>query len=158
MTQNYWTIYCLTFTLVIIFNSVEIFGPHWPFNLPPLRWFQAAALREAGNTIENEAFFDTLKIRPQLEKSEIRRRAHEAKINIRYFPDGAVSWIRLELVLFISKDGSSSDSFSLFWCFILYNWLIKFCWYSDSNCGSLIQKLQLYQTEPQLLPQLVLVV
>jgi hypothetical protein len=36
-------------------------------------------------------FFDTLKIRPQLEVAEIRRRAHEAKVNIRYFPDGAVS-------------------------------------------------------------------
>ncbi len=40
---------------------------------------------------QSQLYFDTLKIKPQLDISEIRRRAHEAKINIRYFPDGAVS-------------------------------------------------------------------
>ena len=123
-----------------------------------MAWFQAAALREAGNTIENEAFFDTLKIRPQLEKSEIRRRAHEAKINIRYFPDGAVSWIRLELVLFISKDGSFSDSFSLFWCFVIVQLVDKILLIFGFELRISNSEATTLPTEPQLLPQLVLVV
>ncbi len=55
-------------------------------------------MRDGGNVVENEFFFDTLKVRPQLEISEIRRRAHEAKINVRYFPDGSVTFFQYHLL------------------------------------------------------------
>ena len=50
----------------------------------------AKGLSESGNTIENPMFFDTLKVTPRLDQTEIKLRAHEMKINLRYFPDGAV--------------------------------------------------------------------
>lgn len=50
----------------------------------------AKGLRESGNTIHNEMFFDTIKVSPRLALSEIKIRASEMKINLRYFPDGDV--------------------------------------------------------------------
>ena len=50
----------------------------------------AKGLRESGNVVENSQFFDTIKVSPRLSASEIRLRAHEVKINLRYFPDGCV--------------------------------------------------------------------
>ena len=50
----------------------------------------AKGLRESGNVVENAQFFDTIKVSPRLSASEIRLRAHEVKINLRYFPDGCV--------------------------------------------------------------------
>ena len=50
----------------------------------------AKGLRESGNVVENQHFFDTIKVSPRLSASEIRLRAHEVNINLRYFPDGCV--------------------------------------------------------------------
>ena len=50
----------------------------------------AKGLRENGNVIENPVFFDTIKVSPRLSQTEIKIRAHEAKINLRYFDDGCV--------------------------------------------------------------------
>ena len=50
----------------------------------------AKGLRESGNVVENEFFFDTIKVSPRLSANEIRLRAHEVNINLRYFPDGCV--------------------------------------------------------------------
>ncbi len=64
-------------------------------------------MREGGNKVETEIFFDTIKVRPQLEIAEIRKRAHEAKINMRYFPDGSVSKQQS-----VDKDNLDSYSFT----------------------------------------------
>ena len=50
----------------------------------------AKGLRESGNVVENQHFFDTIKVSPRLSATEIRLRAHEVNINLRYFPDGGV--------------------------------------------------------------------
>jgi len=50
----------------------------------------AKGLRENGNVIENPVFFDTIKVSPRLSQTEIKIRAHEAQINLRYFDDGGV--------------------------------------------------------------------
>jgi glycine dehydrogenase len=50
----------------------------------------AKGLRESGNTIENGLFFDTIKVAPRLSLSEIKVRAVEMEINLRYFADGDV--------------------------------------------------------------------
>ena len=50
----------------------------------------AKGLRESGNVVENEHFFDTIKVSPRLSATEIRLRAHEVNINLRYFPDGCI--------------------------------------------------------------------
>jgi len=50
----------------------------------------AKGLSESGNVIENPLFFDTLKISPRLDQGEIKIRAQEVNINLRYFPDGCV--------------------------------------------------------------------
>jgi len=47
-------------------------------------------LADAGNEVEHKTFFDTLKVNPLLDVSEIRNRASEVKINLRYFEDGTV--------------------------------------------------------------------
>lgn len=48
-------------------------------------------LKAGGNTIENEIFFDTLKFKPQMSLNEIKQRAKEKRINLRYYEDGGVS-------------------------------------------------------------------
>ena len=50
----------------------------------------AKGLQDSGNTIQNEMFFDTIKVAPRLDLSEIKVRASEMEINLRYFEDGDV--------------------------------------------------------------------
>jgi len=50
----------------------------------------AEALREAGNTIETELFFDTIRVRPAGGVDAVRRAAEAKRINLRYFGDGTV--------------------------------------------------------------------
>jgi glycine dehydrogenase len=47
----------------------------------------AQALKLEGNTISNELFFDTIKIKPKDNLSKIRERAEAKQINLRYFDD-----------------------------------------------------------------------
>ena len=50
----------------------------------------AKGLRESGNDVQTDIFFDTLKVSPRLDITEIKHRANEMKINFRYFPDESV--------------------------------------------------------------------
>jgi len=50
----------------------------------------AKGLRESGNEVETEMFFDTIKVSPRLDISEIKIRAAELKMNFRYFADETV--------------------------------------------------------------------
>ncbi|XP_017786858.1 PREDICTED: glycine dehydrogenase (decarboxylating), mitochondrial [Nicrophorus vespilloides] len=47
-------------------------------------------LTKDGNKITNDLFFDTLRIEPKIELDEVKARAQEKQINVRYFDDGAV--------------------------------------------------------------------
>ena len=44
----------------------------------------------AGHSILNEMFFDTLKVKPSCGVEDIKSRASEKQINLRYFEDGTV--------------------------------------------------------------------
>jgi len=70
----------------------------------------AKGLKESGNIIENPMFFDTLKVSPRLDQNEIRLRAHEMKINLRYFNDGAVG-------ISLDETVSHKDLKDLLWVF-----------------------------------------
>lgn len=48
-------------------------------------------ISEAGHTVNNEIFYDTLKITPKNGADEIRQKAQQKMINLRYFSDGDVS-------------------------------------------------------------------
>lgn len=48
-------------------------------------------LRDSGCTIDSKIFFDTLKVNPTMASSEIRERAKQKEINLRYYEDGSVS-------------------------------------------------------------------
>lgn len=50
----------------------------------------AKGLQDSGNIVENGLFFDTIKVQPMLDIAEIKHRAHEMKVNLRYFEDGSV--------------------------------------------------------------------
>merc|ERR1719228_1758757 len=50
----------------------------------------AKGLRESGNTIHNQLFFDTIKVSPRLSLGEVKLRATEMRVNLRYFDDGDV--------------------------------------------------------------------
>ena len=50
----------------------------------------AKGLRESGNDVQTDIFFDTLKVSPRLDITEIKHRANEMKINFRYFQDESV--------------------------------------------------------------------
>ncbi|CAH1979522.1 unnamed protein product [Acanthoscelides obtectus] len=47
-------------------------------------------LEHDNNKVTNQHFFDTLRVEPRLPISEIKARAQEKQINLRYFDDGAV--------------------------------------------------------------------
>ena len=51
----------------------------------------AKGLQDSGNTVENGLFFDTIKVQPRLDIAEIKHRANEMKMNLRYFSDDTVS-------------------------------------------------------------------
>jgi len=70
----------------------------------------AKGLKDSGNTIENPMFFDTLKISPRLNMSEVKIRAQEKKINLRYFDDGCVG-------LSLDETVTQKDISDLLWVF-----------------------------------------
>lgn len=50
----------------------------------------AKALKDSGNTVQNPLFFDTLKVETRIKQQEVKLRAFQKKINLRYFCDGTV--------------------------------------------------------------------
>lgn len=51
----------------------------------------AESLKSAGHSIKNETFFDTLKIHPKTSLDQIKQRASEKHINLRYYENGSVN-------------------------------------------------------------------
>jgi len=49
-----------------------------------------AGVEDAGNTLVNKQFFDTLTINPRVDSDMIFRQARDKEINLRYFPSGMV--------------------------------------------------------------------
>ena len=70
----------------------------------------AKGLRDSGNFIENEVFFDTIKVNPRLDVGEIKIRATEKKMNLRYFPDGCVG-------ISLDETVTQADVADLLWVF-----------------------------------------
>ena len=59
-------------------------------------WFMCTGLREVGHSITNEYFFDTVTIQPlEGETENIKQRAAEKEINLRYHGNGLVRNISL---------------------------------------------------------------
>jgi len=50
----------------------------------------AKGLTDAGNVLEHSCYFDTLKVHPTVDTSEVRMRAQQKEINLRYYPDDSV--------------------------------------------------------------------
>ncbi|XP_043475582.1 glycine dehydrogenase (decarboxylating), mitochondrial isoform X2 [Leptopilina heterotoma] len=50
----------------------------------------ALGLSDAGNTIENDYFFDTITILPKTSLETVKEKAHQAKVNLRYNEDGTI--------------------------------------------------------------------
>jgi len=70
----------------------------------------AKGLKDSGNTIENSLFFDTIKVSPRLDISEVKIRAQEKNINLRYFEDGCVG-------LSLDETVTQKDIVDLLWVF-----------------------------------------
>ncbi|KAG7166820.1 Glycine dehydrogenase (decarboxylating)-like [Homarus americanus] len=70
----------------------------------------ARGLEDAGHVIENEAYFDTIKVNPTLAVSEIRMRAQQKAINLRYFRDETVG-------IALDETVEKEDLDDLFWVF-----------------------------------------
>ncbi|BFZ16730.1 hypothetical protein BsWGS_19769 [Bradybaena similaris] len=51
----------------------------------------AEGIRKSGHTVTSSAFFDTVKFQPKGGLEDIKRRAEEKKINLRYYPCGRIS-------------------------------------------------------------------
>jgi hypothetical protein len=49
-----------------------------------------SGVRECGNTVTNQVFFDTVQISPAMDQGEIQHRARQKQINLRFYPDGTV--------------------------------------------------------------------
>jgi glycine dehydrogenase len=50
-----------------------------------------SGLKSGGHVIRNEQFFDTLYIQPASNLNEIKQRAQEKRMNLRYYENGNVS-------------------------------------------------------------------
>jgi hypothetical protein len=62
-----------------------------------------SGVRECGNTVTNQVFFDTVQISPAMDQGEIQHRARQKQINLRFYPDGTVknfSFSNLNLLRF----------------------------------------------------------
>ncbi|KAK4876317.1 hypothetical protein RN001_012739 [Aquatica leii] len=60
----------------------------------------AQGLMQDENTLTNDLFFDTIKVMPKASIDEIKHRANEREINLRYYEDGAVGVAFDETVTF----------------------------------------------------------
>ncbi len=58
----------------------------------------AKGLKDSGSTVDSKIFFDTLKVNPTMASSEIRERAKQKEINLRYYEDGAVSYMYYDCI------------------------------------------------------------
>lgn len=67
-------------------------------------------LEDAGHTVENSQFFDTIKVNATLAISEIRMRAQQKMINLRYFRNETVS-------IALDETVEKEDLDDLFWVF-----------------------------------------
>ena len=61
----------------------------------------AESVKAVGHVVKNERFFDTLYIQPKTSLDQIKQRAREKRINLRYYDDGHVG---------VSLDERVSDS------------------------------------------------
>lgn len=52
-----------------------------------MKFFYKQGLKKSNNTVVNDLFFDTIKVKPKMGFDEIRKRAEAKKINLRYFED-----------------------------------------------------------------------
>ncbi|GJQ80400.1 hypothetical protein Trydic_g12260 [Trypoxylus dichotomus] len=69
-------------------------------------------LKEDGNKVTNEYFFDTIRLEPRNDIHTIQQRAIEKQINLRYFDDGSVGIALDETVV----DQDINDLFYIFGC------------------------------------------
>ncbi|XP_037092209.1 glycine dehydrogenase (decarboxylating), mitochondrial-like [Pollicipes pollicipes] len=70
----------------------------------------AKGLRDGGHDILNPLFYDTLKIKPKVSQQEIRLRAMQKEINLRYYNDGCVG-------LSLDETVEAHDIDDLLWVF-----------------------------------------
>lgn len=53
--------------------------------------YSISGVKRSGHKVNSEVFFDTVKFLPKNGQAEIKKRAEEKKINLRYFDDGQVN-------------------------------------------------------------------
>ncbi|CAG7817350.1 unnamed protein product, partial [Allacma fusca] len=94
----------------------------------------AKGLRESGNIVENDFFFDTLHITPAMAQSEIRHQANQKEINLRYNLDGTVNVALDETV----TEDDINDLLYIFRCKTNLNKLGKEIENTDTLEGSII--------------------
>ncbi|KAK8751722.1 hypothetical protein OTU49_009954, partial [Cherax quadricarinatus] len=70
----------------------------------------ARGLADSGHIIENEFFFDTIKVNATLAMSEVRMRAQQKEINLRYYRDETVG-------IALDETVEKNDLDDLFWVF-----------------------------------------
>ena len=73
----------------------------------------AEGLKKSNNQVLNEAFFDTLKVKPKISVQEIKARAEAKQINLRYFEDNKHVGISLDETV-TARD--VDDILSVFMC------------------------------------------
>lgn len=69
----------------------KLFKTKINLNLSLPFFFLLKGLKSGGNHINHEIFFDTLNLKPSMNINEIKQRAKEKKINLRYYDNGNVN-------------------------------------------------------------------
>ena len=98
---------CLNFWLFFLHNEftiIEMIVCSWLAVISLIFYgcyYLLVGLSKTSNTQHNAHFFDTLSITPGDSVEEVKRRAEEKKVNLRYFSDGKVNSL-LQKLFFIN--------------------------------------------------------
>ncbi|ELU04682.1 hypothetical protein CAPTEDRAFT_173618 [Capitella teleta] len=93
----------------------------------------AAGIEDAGHTVLNEIFFDTLKVKLNCSVDEVKSRAVEKKMNLRYFDDGCVG-------VSVDETVEQKDLNDLLWVFLSEKDLSQVTELVDADSEKIITK------------------
>uniref|UniRef100_T1J430 Glycine cleavage system P protein n=1 Tax=Strigamia maritima TaxID=126957 RepID=T1J430_STRMM len=91
----------------------------------------AEGVIQAGHTLENPLFFDTLKINPVTDPSEVKLRAKSKEINFRYYDDGHIG-------VALDETTDENDLEDLLWIFRCKKSVSEIAEQTESNCQNIL--------------------
>ncbi|CAF0849210.1 unnamed protein product [Rotaria sordida] len=100
----------------------------------------AESVKAGGHSIKNEIFFDTLKVKPNMSVDEIKQRAKEKRINLRYYDNGSIG-------ISLDETMNESDVTDLKWIFNVENTITSDTVIDPRDFGNLTRRSRFLNAE-----------